>query len=45
MAHNQVAVVPEQVVSEVKAYLENRRGMMKQIEQADVERLQKSPAR
>jgi hypothetical protein len=45
MAHNQVAVVPEQVVSEVGAYLENRRGLMKQIEQADVERLQKSPAR
>ena len=44
MAHNQVVVVPEQVLSDVKAYVENRRGLMKQIEQEDVERLQNPQA-
>ena len=39
MAHNQVAVVPEHVVTEVKAYVENRRGLMKRIEQEDVKQL------
>jgi hypothetical protein len=30
-------VVPKRAVTDVKAYLENRRGMMKQIEVEDIE--------
>ena len=37
MAYNQAVVVPKRAVTEVKAYLENRRGMMKQIEVEDIE--------
>jgi hypothetical protein len=37
MAYNQAFVVPRRAVTDVKAYLENRRGMMKQIEVEDVE--------
>ena len=42
MTRNQVVVVPERLISEAKAYVENRRGLMKQIEQEDVEQLNKS---
>jgi hypothetical protein len=34
-------VVPKRAVTEVKAYLENRRGMMKQIEVEDIEQQRK----
>lgn len=37
MAYNQVAVVPKRAVTQVTQYLENRRGMMKQIEVEDLE--------
>jgi len=37
MAYNQIAVAPKRAVTDVKAYLENRRGMMKQIEVQDLE--------
>jgi len=36
MVHNQFFVVPQQAVAGMKAYLENRRGLMQQIEQQDV---------
>jgi hypothetical protein len=41
MAYNQVVIVPKRAVTDVKAYLENRRGMMKQIEVEDLEQQQK----
>jgi hypothetical protein len=41
MAYNQAVVVPKRAVTEVKAYLENRRGMMKQIEVEDIEQQRK----
>jgi Dolichyl-phosphate-mannose-protein mannosyltransferase len=37
MAYNQVVVVPERAATEVKAYFENRRGMMQRIELEDIE--------
>ena len=39
MVHNQVLVVPRRVLAEVKAYAENRRALMQQIEQEDVRQL------
>lgn len=36
MAYNQVAVVPERALTDVKAYVENRRGMMQRIELEDI---------
>jgi Dolichyl-phosphate-mannose-protein mannosyltransferase len=36
MVHNQFFVVPQQAAAGVKAYVENRRGLMQQIEQQDV---------
>jgi hypothetical protein len=41
MAYNQVIIVPKRAVTELKAYLENRRGMMKQIEVEDIEQQEK----
>jgi hypothetical protein len=41
MAYNQVIIVPKRAVTDVKAYLENRRGMMKQIEVEDIEQQEK----
>ena len=45
MAHNQVVMVPEQVVTEVKAYVKNRRRLMQQIEQEDVKQLKEQAPR
>jgi hypothetical protein len=36
MVHNQFFVVPQRAAAGVKAYVENRRGLMQQIEQQDV---------
>jgi hypothetical protein len=37
MAYNQVVVVPQLAMTEVKAYVGNRRGLMQQIEMKDIE--------
>ena len=37
MAYNQVVVVPQLAIADVKAYVENRRGLMQRIEQEDIE--------
>ena len=39
MAHNQVAVVPARVLSEVEVYLGDRRDLMQQIEREDIQQL------
>lgn len=44
MAHNQVAVVPASVLSEVKVYLGDRRGLMQQIEREDIRQLKQQRA-
>jgi hypothetical protein len=41
MAYNQAVVVPKRAVTDVKAYLENRRGLMNQIEAEDIEQQKK----
>jgi len=41
MAYNQAVVVPKRAVTDMKAYLENRRGLMKQIEVEDIEQQKK----
>ena len=43
-AHNQVAVVPEHVFAEVKAYFQHRGALMRRIEQEDVEQLKTQQA-
>ena len=45
MAHNQVAVVPARVVSELEIYLGNRRALMQQIERDDIRQLKQAEAR
>ena len=39
MVHNQFFVVPQRAAAGVKAYVENRRGLMQQIEQQDVSQM------
>jgi hypothetical protein len=39
MAHNQIEEVPRRLVVDVKAYIQNRRGLMQRIEQEDVTHL------
>ena len=39
MVHNQVEEVPRRLVVDIKAYAQNRRGLMQRIEQEDVEHL------
>jgi hypothetical protein len=44
MAHNQVVVVPERLITDVEAYLGNRKALMQQIEHEDVRQLQEQQA-
>jgi len=43
VAYNQVKVVPQEAAGQLARYFRNRRGMMRQIEQRDVKRLEATP--
>jgi hypothetical protein len=44
-AHNQFFVVPAQISSQLRSYLFRRSGMMRQIEQQDIEQMKRVPER
>jgi hypothetical protein len=43
MIHNQFFVVPRQLTSRLEAYLFERKALMQQIEDRDIEQLKKKP--
>ncbi len=43
VVHNQFAVVPRQLSTEVRAYLFRRKGLMQEIEERDIQQLEKNP--
>lgn len=43
VAHNQVFVVPRQLSADLRRYFSKRKGLMQQIEQRDIQQLEKNP--
>jgi len=43
MIHNQFFVVPRQLSADFRAYLFRRKALMQQIEQRDIQQLEKNP--
>ncbi len=43
VVHNQFSVVPRQLSTELRAYLFRRKGLMQQIEERDIQQLEKNP--